>query len=329
MTTSPRIHRRTVLPQRSGRLWPVFLLSITVGVAFAGCSSLPKGGGQVETVKNQAAAYAEQGNSAYEDGNYVRAERFFNLALDADFSVDNRPGVASSYNSLGRVYLAAGEVEAATSAFAHAEEYARPGTTPQSRSLLLAARTGAAEVLLFRGEYASALEALRKSEVLAAQQDSVESAALYHDMGAAYKGLERYPEARSYLERALEIHRKLNRPALEASDLYMIASLSSKQGDYVSANAFLKEALAQDKFVENSVGIASDLRALGIVNEKQHNEGGAADYYYRSLQVYRTLGLADEVKDLLARLVRVETVLGRRNEAAAYTRALAQMEATK
>lgn len=329
MAPLSRARRLAAAAQCSFRLWHILVVLIAVAFALAGCSSLPKGGGEIDTVKNQAAAYAGQGNSAYESGDYVRAERFFNLALDADFSVDNRLGVASSYNSLGRVYLAAGDPEAAKSAFDHAEEYAQPATTPEHRSLLLAARTGAAEILLFRSEYASALKVLEKSEALSVPEDSIERAALFHDLGAAYKGLERYHEAQGQLEQALEIHRKLKRPALEASDLYMLASLYSKEGDYTSAVDYLKEALAKDKLVENSVGIGSDLRALGIVNERQHNEADAYDYYYRSLQVYRTAGMAGEVKDLLGRLARVATALGRRNEAASYTHALAQMEVAK
>lgn len=314
---------------RGERLRHVFLVSIAAIVVLTGCSSLPKGGGQVDAVKNQAAAYAAQGNSSYEKGDYVRAERYFKLALDADFSVDNRLGVASSYNSLGRVYLSAGDFEAAKDAFDHAEEYSRPAVSPESQSLTLAARTGTAEILLLQGHYASALEALKKAESLPVPEDSVERAALYHDIGAAYKGLERYQEARSYLEQALEIHRKLKRGALEASDLYMLASLSSKQGDYTSAVDYLEKALAQDKRVENSVGIGSDLRALGIVSEKQRKEASAYDYYYRSLQVYRILGMAGQVKDLLGRLARVATALGRQDEADSYTRALAEMEAVK
>ena len=304
-------------------------VSLLLLLLLAGCSSLPKGNGGVNTVKNQAAQYAAQGNTHYEQGDYVQAERYFRMALDADFSVDNRYGVASSYNSLARVYLAAGDNAAARSAFDNAAQHAIPATTPAYQTLIVAIRTGQAELLLVEGKPTAALALLQKAQAAPAPADTVEQANLLHDIGAAHKELGDYPEALVFLNKALDLHNKLGKSALEASDLYMIASVYSKQQDYARAERYANLALEKDKLVENSVGIGSDLRALGIIRERLGQQSQAYESYYSALQVFRTLNMPAEVKDLLGRLEKTATALGKTKEAALYADALKKLEAGK
>jgi tetratricopeptide (TPR) repeat protein len=308
------------------------MLLITIAstaLLLSACSSLPKGGTKVNSIKNRAVEYAKQGNRFYRLGNYARAEKYFQLALDADFSIDDRPGIAGSYNSLGRVYLAVGADEAAKTAFDNAERYVSPTSTPELKALVVSIETGRAEILLQRGDYQGALTILKKAQALPGGADSIEEADLSHDIGAAYKGIGEYAKSLSYLDRALAIHGKLNRVDLEASDLYMIASVHSKQGDYPNAFTFAQSALEKDKLIENSVGIGSDLRALGIIQEKQGETRSAYRYYYASLQVFRTLKMAAEVKDLLERLAKTAMALGETKKAITYRDALKQMEGAK
>lgn len=304
------------------------LLVLAWGILWS-CSSLPKNNGGVNTIKNQAAEYAKQGNVYFAQGDLVQAERYFKLALDSDFSVDNQYGIAAAYNSLGRVYLAAGNIDAATSAFDRAEQSANPPTTPQFQTLIVAIETGRAEILLVGNDFQGALTLLKKAEQLPLEAGSVEQADLYHDLGAAYKGTEDYSESLSYFNKAVAIHEKLGRTGLAASDLYMIASVYSKQQDYANAAKYAEEALSKDKLIENSAGIGSDLRALGIINEKLGNTQGAYDNYYSALQVFRTLNLAEPVQDLLGRLQTIAASLGKSDEANTYAEALKRMEAAK
>lgn len=327
-------HRRTcTFVLRSRNCLSTGALAVLCALLFAGmlggCSSLPKSSGGVNSVKNQAAAYAAQGNTYYQQGNYVQAEKFFKLALDSDFSVDNRPGISSSYTSLGRVYLAAGDTKAAGEAFDNAIKYAGAAASAEQKTLVVAAETGKAEILLVENKYREALDLLRNAEKLSASPATPEWAALLHDMGAAYKGLEDYPSALTYLTQARDAHAKLGRTLLEASDLYMIASVYSKQGDYSSAFDYAKQALEKDKLMENSIGIGSDLHALGIISERQGKLQDAYDYYYSSLQVFRTLGIASEVQGLLPALENLARRLGKTEEAAGYAAALKQMETSK
>ena len=81
----------------------VVLLSLFLLLA---CSSAPKPQEEVVEARNKAAEYAEFGNSHFRQGLYDRAIDFFELSLAYNGPVDNQPGMVSSYNSLGRVYLA-------------------------------------------------------------------------------------------------------------------------------------------------------------------------------------------------------------------------------
>ena len=77
-----------------------------------------------------------------------------------------------------------------------------------------------------------------------------------------------------------------------AADYYMLASVYSKQGDYASARKNLLVALDLDKKIENSLGIAKDLSALGIVARKSGDAEAAFSYLQRAYLVYTTVGIA-------------------------------------
>ena len=301
------------------------LIIIAVALALASCSSLPKEKTSDSTVRNQASAYAQSGNGYYSQGDYVTAERFFRLALDSDFSIDYQRGIVESYNSLAKVYIAAGDSQAAESAIQGALSYAS-----RIGDALLTARSNlvSAELELSLSNYSQAAETIQKVLAAIGTTSGSDAATAYHDLGAAYKGLEQYDNAIVNLEKARDMHSARKEIALEASDYYMIASVYSRKGDYVTAQAQALDALALDKQMENEPGIGLDLRALGIISQKSGKESAAYDYYYGSLQVFRTLGDAGQVRDLLVRLEASATKLGKTQEAATYASALHQLGAS-
>lgn len=295
------------------------LQAIAALVLLAGCSSAPKPREQVDSVKNQAAQYAAAGNAFFGQGNYPQAQKFFDLALQTNLSVYNLSGIATSYNSLGKVYLAVGDLAAAETDFQNALGVARQihdaGLTGQTESNL-------GEVDLARGSYHKALETFNRALARTEDPNSPLAARLDHNIGAAYKGLGDFPSALAFLHKAAEAHLALKDEVELSSDYYMIASVYSKERDYRKATESAEKALAGDEKMENSPGIAADLLALGIIAEKAGNPSTAYSRYYASFQVYKSIGLLPEVKELLGRLVRVARRLGLTEDAASYERAL-------
>ena len=288
------------------------------------CSSAPKQREEVEVKKNLAAESTESGNTYFNRAEYQRALYFFNLALTDNISVDNEPGIAGSYNSIGKAYLALGDLELAQQSFSLALARAYKLQAP---TLIAQSLNNLAQVNLIRGEAQKALglleEALKQLDPAAPQ---AEGAVIFHNLGSAYKKLEQWERALEFLRRAVEINLRLKRFAEAANNHYMIASIHSKQGSYPQALAEAGQALAYDKMIESSPGIAKDLLGLGIIQIKAAMYQEACESLLKSYQVYQTLSLPRETAEALSYLILACQQAGRGAEADRYREILKSLQ---
>jgi len=84
-------------------------------------------------------------------------------------------------------------------------------------------------------------------------------------------------------------------------------------------------ALSFDKQIENSVGIAADLKALGLISVKQGNLNDAHDFMKRSLRVVAAIGLVPQARSVLSHLESIAMSLGLDAEAAEYRTQLEEL----
>ena len=84
--------------------------------------------------------------------------------------------------------------------------------------------------------------------------------------------------------------------------------------DEALANAM--EALILDKQMENSLGIAQDHRALGVVNSSLRNYEQSLQHYASAFRVYDSLGLRSRAEALLPLMITAAESLGRDEEVA-------------
>ena len=121
-------------------------------------------------------------------------------------------------------------------------------------------------------------------------------------LGMAEKELGRYADAEAAIRRALDIHEKEHNLELAAYDWFLIASFRSLSGDYAGARQAMESAIAFDRRVENSWGLANDWRALGEVYTKAKDPEAARAAYIRSAGIYRALGNDEIAEEILARI---------------------------
>ena len=299
------------------------VVALLVALLMAGCSSAPKPKLEINSVKNEAAQYTTAGNANFDQGNYSEARKFFELALQDNLSIYNEPGMVGSYNSLGKVYLAVGDLDGAEVDFRNAQDVAK---RLNNLELLIETESNLGELQLARGQRSEALATFKGALAKAADPQSLIAARLDHNIGAAYKELGDYASALEFLERSLALHLALKAAGEQASDYYMIASVYSKENDFKQATDYATLALASDQKMENKPGIASDLLALGLIAERSGDLKTAYTRYFASFQVYKSIGLVANVKELLGRLARIASDLGRPNEAASYRQALKSLE---
>jgi tetratricopeptide (TPR) repeat protein len=293
-------------------------------LALAACSTAPKPRTEVVARKDQAAEYAAAGNARYALGDYRQAQTLFALALNENIAVDAEEGIAVSCNSLGKVHLALGELDAAERYFREARRLAERRA---DRRLAAQSASNLGELYLARGQVEQAEESLLEAAAqLPVKDPGPEGAIIFHNLGSVLKRRERLPEALGYFEQALAINLQHKRYEEAASNYYMIASIQSKQGDTGTAIRTLNQALHYDRLMEKSLGIAKDLAALGALYRKLGEEAAALDSYRRSLQVYQSLSLGQEARRLLPPLIELAERAGFSDEAQAYRRLAAEPE---
>jgi len=291
--------------------------------ALLSCSSAPKASDTVITVKVQGDQSAESGQSYYRQGRFALALQFFSNALTQYTSVDDGAGIVRSYIGVGRCYAALGQPDEAEVVFLRARQRAE---AEHDRALLFDSRMNLGELYLSRGEAAKA-RAIFQEETMEPRQGRTPSqnAQLWHDLGTAEKGLGNSAGALDDLNRSLGINLGGKHLAEAASDYYMIASVYSIDGRYDEALQAASRALAYDKQVESSPGIAKDLYALGLIAAKKGDAAAAFDWFQRSYDVFTTLGFKDEMRKALGGLVAAADALGRTSDAETYRKALADL----
>ncbi|HVO38015.1 MAG TPA: tetratricopeptide repeat protein [Spirochaetia bacterium] len=325
-------------------LRPASTLLLSCALVIVSCSSAPPRTDTVTDVKKEASQLAVAGESYFRQGRYDLALQFFSQALNGYTSVDDVNGALKCTVSIGQVYLATDRVDEAAVMFTRARERARALSTP----LFIDSSISLGELYLRKRENQKALEIFQDTLAASGAGAATGPAAapaqgppgaaapppgtltpeqrgvLYHDLGVAYKAAGDYSKALESLNRSLQLNLAARLSWQAAADYYMIASVHSKQEDYPAAARNAQAALDLDKKIENSPGIAQDLRALGLIARKRGDGSVAYDYFQRSYLVFSALGMKGEMRKALGDLAETADSLGLTADAQRYRALLAQ-----
>jgi len=280
----------------------MLLLFIVSGVLLlSGCSTTSKlRPGERTEKKNRAADYAAKGAHYFDDAAFNKALDLFFLALKENILVDSDPGIIESYNSIGKTYLAAGKIDSAETYYSKALEVAVAYNDPH---LLLRCKNNKGEILLARKDYTSALALFKEAySALSHPEKDADAAVILHNIGVAEKRLGNYAEAETYLLKSRALNKKNNRWKEMALDSYTLASLYSKMNHCPEAMDAINKALELDKLIENSYGIAGDLYARGILQQKAGSPKEAYYSFKRAALIFESLGLPSALVNCLTKL---------------------------
>jgi tetratricopeptide (TPR) repeat protein len=286
------------------------------------CSSAPPKSDTVAIVRNQAAEASVFGNAYFQQGRYDLALQSFTRALEYNTSVDNTEGIIRSYDSIGRVHMALGELERAAEFFSRAREMARG----QGGTLLFMSTNSLGEAYLRRGEPQKALATFEEALAIPGAKLTAEQIAiLSHNLGTAHMNLGNDSRALELLAKALAANLANKLFEAAAANCYMMASIRAKQGDFSGARSDAERALRYDKQIENSSGIILDLYALGTIASRSGDREASLDFFRRSYLVATTLGAKAQTRKALERLVETAEALGLNEEAEGYRKALEEL----
>jgi non-specific serine/threonine protein kinase len=127
-----------------------------------------------------------------------------------------------------------------------------------------------------------------------------------------------YAQAKSHLERSLEIRRALNDPVAVAASLNNLGTVVKDEGDLARARRLHEESLAIRRRVGDRDAISVSLHNLGLVAQLQEDYPGARAFLEESLAICRDVGDRSGVAASLSNLGVLAEAHGDRVEALAY-----------
>jgi tetratricopeptide (TPR) repeat protein len=272
---------------------PVFFLCCFPLQFFsAACSTAPKNPGDIYDLRKQAENQLDLGNKQADRGNYENAlillEESRRLAvLTDDPSLRIRTGL-----SRGNVLFALDRREEAAASWQRSLDEAQSAGNSElaavsrihiARGKLLA-KGGASD------ETAQSVRDEAVRELGAIKSDRLYTAFAWTVIGLAEKALGRYAEAETAIKHSLEIHEKDRYLEQAAYDWYLTGNFRSLAKNYTGARQAIESAIALDRRVENSFGLATDWRALGDIYKNEGKQAEADAAYLRSAEIFRGLG---------------------------------------
>jgi tetratricopeptide (TPR) repeat protein len=276
---------------KTGNLWRITIIVFVI-LFFASCSTPPKHPGEIYELRSRAESQLDLGNKSSDRGDYETAFVLLNEGYRLAVISDDPGLLVRTGLSRGNVLFALGRRDEAAAAWEaalnEAEKHGNRELTAVSRIHIARGRLlsgGGAEAVSVRDEAGR--------ELVNIKADRLYIAFAWLVIGLAERDLGRYREAEAAVKRSLEIHEKERYFEQAAYDWYMIAFIRSLAENYDGALQALDSAIAFDRRMENSWGLATDWRAVGDVCKKAGKGPESREAYLRSANIFRSLGEDD------------------------------------
>jgi|GEM_PF-449632 len=320
--------RREPTPRAPGSFVLAAILATVLAAVGASCSSAPKGPDASYEVRNKAAELAKLGDGFMSRALYAKALQYYGESLAQSQCVDDIEGASSACASMGRAYLASGDVARAEREYRSAQDYARMSGAAAARSV---ATAGLGEIAFARGDEEGALALFEEAlslAVAARGKDSKAVAVALHDRGVAKAALGRRAEALADFAAAESLNLKGKRWAELGTNRYAEASALAADARNAEALAAALRALDADKRAENARAIPLDLAAAATLSSRLGRDAEAWDYWRRSLDAALAGGDTASARKALESLVETAPKLDRGEDGKRYATLLAQLQAS-
>jgi tetratricopeptide (TPR) repeat protein len=274
-------------------LFPLLFSLFSSLLIIPSCSTPPKNPGDVYSLRKQAETHLELGGKDADRGSFETALLKLDEAMKLAIAVDDPSLRIRVGLSRGNVLFSLGRgeemAEAWNNALGEAERIGNSELAAVSRIHIARGKL----LLTERVEDMPAVAQSVRDEVnrnLAQIKDRYYTAFAWTIVGLAERELERFTQAEAAVRRALEIHEKDNYFELAAYDWFLIATFRSLSGNHRGALQALESAIAFDRRVENSWGLAGDWQGMGIVYRYMGNAEASRAAYLRAAEIFRAIG---------------------------------------
>lgn len=190
---------------------------------------------------------------------------FMNQALNIYSQEDNLAGINSALSSLGTCYLQQGRTAEALHCHQQAVKVAEKMCFPLGQAT---GYMGIGDYFYRTGDYARALGAYEKTEILAAF--SAVRAMLNLALANAYISMNLHDRAEVTCREAIETLRLSGPNERLSLAYYILGNIQASNGDWAVAIATWKDGLAVDKSINNRHGQAEKLQCIAQATVMQH-----------------------------------------------------------
>ncbi len=186
---------------------------------------------------------------------------------------------------------------------------------------LLAARTGIAEVLLYRGESSQAVVELRSAYTEAKERNQkADQAAILRLLARHFIRQSDWKEAWSHAEQALEIVRDLRDLAGEVDTLGVQIAILQPQARFDEALLLFDRVLEISRHLDDQERIGDALKSMGVVYARKGDFDRALDLYEEALELSRRVDNLSLQGACYSNIGNVQYFRGKYDEALEYYR---------
>jgi len=268
----------------------IFILII---LCLSSCSTAPKNTGDVNVLRKSAEIGLESANKAAGQGNFTNAQNLLIEYKKQAILADDPSLIIRICLSYGNVLLSLGKTN---EAYAEWDQAVSEAQISGNKELLSVTKIFRARGNLLSGKAMaqSVLDEVNR-EIVNIKTNKLFIAYSWQTKGLAQRDLNSYKDAEDSIKKSLDIHEKEKALANASYDWYTIASIRSIAGNTAGALQALESAIAIDRRIENSFGLAANWRAMGDVYRKIGRNDDALEAYKRARAIFEVLGNKDEV----------------------------------
>ncbi|MCX8174466.1 MAG: tetratricopeptide repeat protein [Thermoplasmata archaeon] len=242
-------------------------------------------------------------------GKYEKALEFLKKSQELHEMLGDIQGISDTNNNIGIIYWNMGEYEKALGFFIKGLELREKIGDVRG---IAGSYHNMGVIYDEKGDYDKALEFYRKSLELEEKIGNVQGIAVsYNNIGEVYGIKGEYKEALQFYMKSLELREKIGDVRGAATAYNNIGEVYGIKGEYEKALQFFAKSLELREKIRDMQGIAMSYGNIGLIYNEREEYGKALEWLEKSLQISTEIGEKYLMMDALGSLV--ECYLGLRD----------------
>ena len=241
----------------------------------------------------------------------VKAIGYTREALSLATDINDKRGMAASYNNLGVAYRSQGALDKALEYYITSM---KAYETLDNKEGIATTKNNIATIYSIKGDYGQAMKYLEESHAQFVQlKDEVRIVGSLNNLGNLHIDLQLYEKAMRYFSESYQLSAKLGQPF--SDPMNNMGNVFFRQGNYQRAIEHYMKALDVEKSSNNKLGMLNTLTNIGIAYTKAKQPLPAQQYLTEAEKLARELQAYSFIPSILKNNSENQFRLGKLKEA--------------